>query len=191
MVQRKIHDILKMISRREYILRDVRMAYDRPFCKAWFLDRILRTEQYYIKRYMSFLRSEEYYTFVKPNKVLRFFYFRKKNALGARLGFFIPAGCFGPDLKIAHYGSIIVNPHAKIGSGCTIHGNCCIGNKGFDSYEGDSPQVGNDVNVGQGAQILGPVIVADRVTIGAGSIVVQTIDTSDAIFVGIPARVLE
>lgn len=180
-----------MISRREYILRDVRMAYDRPLCKAWFLDRILRTEQYYIKRYMSFLRSEEYYTFVKPNKVLRFFYFRKKNALGARLGFFIPAGCFGPDLKIAHFGSIIVNPHAKIGSGCTIHGNCCIGNKGFDSYEGDSPQVGNDVNVGQGAQILGPVIVADRVTIGAGSIVVQTIDTSDAILVGIPARVLE
>lgn len=179
-----------MISRREYILRDVRMAYDRPFCKAWFLDRILRTEQYYIKRYMSFLRSEEYYTFVKPNKVLRFFYFRKKNALGARLGFFIPAGCFGPDLKIAHYGSIIVNPHAKIGSGCTIHGNCCIGNKGLYPSGDDSPLIGNNVNIGQGAQVLGPVVLADNVVIAAGAIVVKNCTEKYSIVAGVPAKTL-
>lgn len=187
MVQRKIHDILKMISRREYILRDVRMSYDRPLCKAWFLDRILRTEQYYIKRYMSFLRSEEYYTFVKPNKVLRLFYFRKKNALGARLGFFIPAGCFGPDLKIAHYGSIIVNPHAKIGSGCTIHGNCCIGNKGIVADDGDSPIVGRGVNIGQGAQIIGPISIPDNVVIAAGAVVIDSCQDPFSILAGVPA----
>lgn len=178
-----------MISRREYILRDVRMAYDRPFCKAWFLDRILRTEQHYIKRYMSFLRSEEYYTFVKPNKVLRFFYFRKKNALGARLGFFIPAGCFGPDLKISHYGSIIVNPHSKIGTGCTLHGNCCIGNKGLMSCDGDSPIIGDDVNIGQGAQVIGSVKVADNVIIAAGAIVVKSISEPGATYAGVPAQI--
>lgn len=177
-----------MISRREYILRDVRMAYDRPFCKAWFLDRILRTEQYYIKRYMSFLRSEEYYTFVKPNKVLRFFYFRRKNALGVRLGFFIPAGCFGTDLMIAHYGSIIVNPHSRIGSGCTLHGNCCIGNKGRESKEGDSPILGNNINIGQGAQVLGAVKIADNVVIAAGSIVVKDCNIPGSILIGIPAK---
>lgn len=187
MVQRKIHDILKMISRREYILRDVRMAYDRPLCKAWFLDRILRTEQYYIKRYMSFLRSEEYYTFVKHNKALRFFYFRKKNALGARLGFFIPAGCFGPDLKIAHYGSIIVNPHSKIGTGCTLHGNCCIGNKGTDSYGNDSPVIGDNANIGQGAQVIGPIKLAKDITVAAGAIVTKSFDEEGLTLVGAPA----
>lgn len=179
------------MTRIGYILRDVRMEYDRPFSKAWLLDKLLRTEQYYLKQYVSFLRSEEYYTFVKPSKLLKYYYFRKKNALGSRLGFFIPAGCFGLDLKIAHYGSIIVNPHSKIGPGCTIHGNCCIGNKGLEPYEGDSPVIGNNVNIGQDAQILGPITVADEVTVGAGAVLTKSCDKPGSVLVGIPAKVVD
>lgn len=175
------------MTKREYIHQDVRMEYDRIFSKAWWLDRLLRTEQYYLRSFIMALRAEEYYTFESPCKLLKYFYFRKKNKLGVKLGFFIPAGCFGPDLKIAHYGSIIVNPHARIGRGCTIHGNCCIGNKGKEPFEGDSPVIGNDVNIGQGAQILGGISVADGVTIGAASVVVRSVDEPGVTVVGIPA----
>ena len=160
------------------------MGYYQPFSKAWILDFLLRTEQYYLRKYVRLLRSEEYFTTVKPDTARRIWYFRKKNVLGAKLGFFIPAGCFGPDLKIAHYGSIIVNPHARIGAGCTLHGNCCIGNKGLEPSEGDSPVIGNNVNIGQGAQILGPITIADGVTIGAGTIVVKSVEQVQATVVG-------
>ena len=175
------------MNHRLYSQQDRRMDYYSPFTKGWILDWVLKTEQYYLRRYVRFLRSEEYYTFQKPNKLLKMWYFREKNRLGARLGFFIPAGCFGPDLKIAHYGSIIVNPHARIGSGCTIHGNCCIGNKGLESYDGDSPIIGNNVNIGQGAQILGPISIADNVVIAAGAIVVKDCTEQSSTLVGVPA----
>lgn len=175
----------------QYIYQDARMGYYPFFSKGRFLDWLLKTEQYYLRKYIKDLRSEEYYTSVKPNKLLRYWHFRKKNQLGAKLGFFIPAGCFGPDIQIAHYGSIIVNPHSRIGKGCTLHGNCCIGNKGGEPNEKDSPVIGNYVNIGQGAQILGHIIIADHVTIGAGAIVTKSCLKEGATLVGIPAREIE
>lgn len=165
------------------------MDYFKPLSKGWWLDWALKAEQYYLRRYVRLLRSEEYYTFVKPNALARMCYARSRNRLGARLGFFIPAGCFGPDLKISHYGSIIVNPHSRIGRGCTLHGNCCIGNKGTGGYEGDSPILGDNVNVGQGAQILGNIRIADRVVIGAGAVVVKSVEDAGAVVVGVPGHV--
>lgn len=168
----------------------MRMEHYPFWSKERFLDWLLKTEQYYLKLYIKYLRSEEYYTLVSPNRALRYWYFRKKNILGAKLGFFIPAGCFGPDLKIAHYGSIIVNPHSKIGRGCTIHGNCCLGNKGGEPDENDSPILGDNINIGQNAQILGPVQLADDITIGAGAIVTKTFTEKGVTVVGIPARAI-
>jgi len=160
---------------RDYIARDFRMEYSRPLSKEWMLEWLLQSEQYQIKKYVRALRSEEYFSFEKPCKILKYLYFRKKNIQGAKLGFFIPAGCFGEDLKISHYGSVIVNPHARIGRGCTIHGNCCIGNKGLEPSENDSPLIGDNVNIGQGAQILGPVTIANNTLIAAGAVITKSI----------------
>lgn len=176
-----------MISLIQYIARDTRMEYTRPFSKEWLLEWLLKSEQYQIKKYMKALRSEEYYTFVKPCRILKYWFFRKKNIQGAKLGFFIPAGCFAEDLKISHYGSIIVNPHARIGKGCTIHGNCCIGNKGQEPYDNDSPIIGENVNIGQGAQVLGPINIADETTIAAGAIVTKCVCETGKVLFGIPA----
>lgn len=168
----------------------MRMEYYPFWSKERFLDWLLKTEQYHLRQYVRYLRSEEYYTFVHPNKLLKYWHFRKKNKLGAKLGFFIPAGCFGTDLKIAHYGSIIVNPHSKVGSGCTIHGNCCLGNKGGAIFDNDSPILGNNINIGQNAQILGSVQLADDITIGAGSIVTKTFLEKGITIVGTPAKAI-
>ena len=174
-----------MVKRNEYIAID---GYSYPpfFSRQYWVEWFLKSEQYYIRTYIKNLRSEEYYTLVKPNKVLKYVYQRKKNRLGSRLGFFIHAGNFGKGLKIYHYGSIIVHPKAKIGENCTIHGNCCIGSKG--GFPDTPPQIGDHVDIGQGAQILGGIVVADGVKIGAGAIVVKSILEPNVTVVGVPAR---
>lgn len=164
------------------------MDYPNFLSKSWILDFILKSEQYWIRGYIKALRKEEFYSFKSPNKILKYYFQRKKNILGRKLGFFIPAGCFDEDLKIYHYGSIIINPNAKIGKHCTIHGNCCIGSKG--SFPDSSPIIGNHVDIGQGAQILGDITIANGVKIGAGSIVTKDILIENAIVVGIPGRII-
>lgn len=156
--------------------------------KEKFLEWWIRPEMYYIKRYIHFLRDEEKYTFQCPNKLLCFWYRGRKNRLGSRLGFIISAGCFGEDLHIEHFGSIIVNPKARIGKGCIIHGNCCIGSDG--GYPDDSPVIGDNVDIGQNAQILGGIRIADNVRIGAGAVVVKDVLTPGVTVVGVPARVV-
>ncbi len=156
--------------------------------KEEFLEWWIRPETWYIKRYISFLRKEEKYIFSKPCKVLAFWYRGRKNRLGSRLGFIISAGCFDKGLTIWHYGSIIVNPQARIGKNCQIHGNCCIGNLRPDSQ--DSPIIGDNVDIGQGAQILGGIRIANDVRIGAGAVVLKDVLTSGSTVVGIPAHVI-
>lgn len=157
--------------------------------KEKILEWLIRPEQYYIRRYLKFLHKEEKYTFVKPYRLLAFCYKAHKNRLGAKLGFIISAGCFGEGLKLEHYGSVIVNPKSRIGRNCIIHGNCCIGSNG--GYPDDSPEIGDNVDIGQNAQILGGIRVADNVRIGAGAVVVKDVLTPGVTVVGVPARIIE
>ena len=174
-------------TKKQYIEMD-RMFYPKRYSKENFIGRLLYTEMDLLRRFVKALRSEEFYTFVKPNKLLKYYYQRKKNRLGVKLGFFIPAGCFDKGLHIAHYGSIIINPLAKIGKNCTIHGVCCIGNTGDDTT--GLPQIGDNVDIGQNAQILGNITIANGVKIGAGSIVLHSVLEEGATVVGIPGRVV-
>ncbi len=179
----------KKITLHKY-LEDMDMSqYPSIFSLSYWIEHYVRSEQFYIREYLFNLRKEEYYTFIRPNKFFKYHYQRKKNILGSRLGFFIAAGCFDSGLKIYHYGSIIVNPKSRIGKNCTIHGNCCIGSKG--SFPDDSPVIGNSVDIGQGAQILGGIIVADGVKIGAGAVVTKSIREPNVTVVGIPAKILK
>lgn len=156
--------------------------------KEKLLEWLIRPEQFYIREYLRFLRREEKYTYTKPCKLMAFWYKAKKNRLGTKLGFIISAGCFGEGLKLEHYGSVIVNPKSRIGKNCIIHGNCCIGSTG--GYPDDSPVIGNNVDIGQNAQILGGITIADGVRIGAGAVVVKDVLTPGATVVGVPGRCL-
>ena len=156
--------------------------------KESILEWLIRPEKYYIRRYLRFLRQEERYTFTKPRKLLAFWYKARKNRLGSRLGFIICAGCFGEGLVIEHYGSIIVNPKSRIGRNCKIHGNCCIGSTG--GYPDESPIIGDNVDIGQNAQILGGIRIADNVKIGAGAVVVKDVPTPGVTVIGVPGRIV-
>lgn len=156
--------------------------------KDLLLEWLIRPEGYYIKKYIRLLRAEERFTFEKPNKLKSFWYKARKNRLGSRLGFIISAGCFGEGLKLEHYGSVIVNPKSRIGRNCTIHGNCCIGSTG--GYPDDSPVIGDNVDIGQFAQILGGIRIADNVRIGAGAVVVKDVLEPGVTVVGVPAHIV-
>jgi len=165
-------------------------GYKMPsvFSKKYWVERYLKTDQYYVRAFVRYLRPEEYFTFIKSNEWMKYYYQRKKNRLGSRLGFFIPAGCFDTGLKIEHYGSIIVNPKSRIGKNCTLHGNCCIGSKGC--YPDDSPVIGDNVDIGQNAQVLGGIAIADGVKIGAGAVVTKSVTEENVTVVGVPAKVI-
>lgn len=137
---------------------------------------------------MFLLRKEEYYTFIKPNKICKYFHQAQRNRLGAKLGFFIAGGCFGSGLKIWHSGSIIVNPKSRIGKNCNLHGNCCIGSNG--GFPDDSPVIGDNVDIGQNAQVLGGITIANGVKIGAGAVVVKSVLEEGVTVVGVPGKII-
>lgn len=157
--------------------------------KEKLLDFIIKPESYYTGKYIHLLRMEEKFTFETHHKLCAYFYKSRKNRLGAKLGFIISAGCFDEGLKLEHYGSVIVNPKARIGKNCIIHGNCCIGSNG--GYPDDSPIIGDNVDIGQFAQILGGIQIADNVKIGAGAVVVKDVLTPGVTVVGVPGHIVD
>lgn len=152
--------------------------------KEKILEFLIRPENWYIRRYIRLLRGEETH-----KGIIGYWYKARKNRLGSKLGFIISAGCFDEGLKIEHFGSVIVNPKSRIGKNCIIHGNCCIGSNG--GYPDDSPIIGDNVDIGQFAQVIGGIRIADNVRIGAGAVVVKDVLTPGVTVVGVPAKIVE
>lgn len=142
---------------------------------------ILKEHEWYLYRFQKKLRAEEKATDI----VSRFIYRFSKNILGTKLGIYIPAGVFDEGLHIWHYGNIIVNAESKVGKNCMLHGDNCIGNNG--KTEG-CPIIGDNVDIGTGAKILGNIQIANGFKIGAGAVVVKSCLTENATIVGIPAK---
>ena len=109
-----------------------------------------------IWKYIKLLRKSEYYLNNKSfkNKFLKIYYTRKKNKLGNKLGFYIEPNTFDKGITICHHGNVIINGYSKIGKNCVLHGDNCIGNDGITKK---SPTIGNNVNIGIGAKIIGDI----------------------------------
>ncbi len=103
-------------------------------------------------------------------------------------GIQLPKSCeIGPGLLIHHFGGIILNPTVKIGNNCTLRQNVTIGSRYAST---DAPQIGNNVNIGCGAIILGNIKIGNNVNIGAGSIVLTDIP-DNCTAVGNPAKIIK
>lgn len=154
--------------------------------------KILEYPHCKIKKYLYYLRKQEYYINTADGKkwkgTLGLFYERKKNKLGQNLGIEIGPNCFGKGLNLFHYGSIIINPKARIGRNCSLHGNNCIGNNGKTD---DVPTIGNNVDIGYGAVIIGNVTIGDNVTVGANAVVNSSFEEGNCTIAGIPAKIIK
>ena len=102
-----------------------------------------------------------------------------------KLGFSIPINVFGPGLSIAHYGTIVVNPAARIGKNCRIHEGVTIGATNGDTR---SAQIGDNVFIGSGAKVIGNISIAPDVAIAANAVVVTNIQEAGTTWGGIPAK---
>lgn len=168
------------------------LSYERPLYIEGGLGQtvklfLLQDSNYLLWIYVRLLRYTEYYC-NKNRKFMYWWYQRKKNKLGAKLGISIFHNCIEKGLHIYHYGSIIVNANCKIGEDFKLHGNNCIGNKGGHAPL-DVPVIGRNVDVGVGASVLGKVTIGNNVVIGANAVVINNFEEDNTLLLGIPAKV--
>jgi serine O-acetyltransferase len=100
----------------------------------------------------------------------------------------------GPGLCISH-GEVMIYGEVKVGRNCTLNPWSGMGlvHKRRVSHPWDrlnGPTVGDNVFLGVGAHLFGPIKVGDNVRIGASSVVIHDVP-SDSVVAGIPARVIE
>ena len=99
-----------------------------------------------------------------------------------------PGAKIGKGLFIDHGMGVVIGETAEVGDNCTIYQGVTLGGTGKDVGK-RHPTLGNNVMVGSGAKILGPVNIGSDVKVAAGAVVLDDIpDQSTA--VGIPARVV-
>ena len=92
----------------------------------------------------------------------------------------------GPGLRIHHFGNIFLHSRVRIGRNCTLRQGVTIGNRADD---GPVPTLGDDVECGAYAQVLGGIQIGDGAKIGALSVVLQDVPPGHTA-VGIPARII-
>jgi serine O-acetyltransferase len=93
----------------------------------------------------------------------------------------------GRRFKIEHFGGIIVSGDAIFGDDVVIRNGVTIGLR-HTGVPG-APIIGNRVDIGAGAKILGAITIGDDVAIGANAVVIEDVP-SNFIAVGVPARLL-
>jgi serine O-acetyltransferase len=93
----------------------------------------------------------------------------------------------GRRFVIEHIGGIVVSGDARFGDDCVIRNGVTVGlrNRGIRG----SPCLGNRVDIGAGAKLLGPIHIGDDTAIGANAVVLCDVP-ANSIAVGIPARIL-
>lgn len=95
-----------------------------------------------------------------------------------------PGAKIGSRLFIDHGMGIVIGETAEIGDDCTIYHQVTLGGTGKDVLK-RHPTIGNNVIVGAGAKLLGPILIGDNVKIGAGAVVLKDVE-SNATVVGVP-----
>ncbi len=99
-----------------------------------------------------------------------------------------PGAKIGKRLFIDHGMGIVIGETASIGDNCTIYHNVTLGGTGRDKNK-RHPDIGNNVIIGCGAKILGPIKIGNNVKIGANAVVLNDVEDNCTI-VGVPGKVL-
>ena len=95
-----------------------------------------------------------------------------------------PGATIGKRLMIDHGMEIVIGETAVIGNDCVIYHQVTLGGTGKEKLK-RHPTIGNNVLIGAGAKLLGPINIGDNVKIGAGSVVLKSVEKNSTV-VGVP-----
>lgn len=90
---------------------------------------------------------------------------------------------FGPGFVLIHAQGIVINGKVRGGANVHLEHQVTLGDNGA----GACPTIGNDVYVGAGAKVIGPVTVGDGSRVGANAVVVHDVEPGTTV-VGVPAK---
>ena len=98
-----------------------------------------------------------------------------------------PGAKIGKRLFIDHGAGVVIGETCVIGDDVLIYQGVTLGGNGKKKNGRRHPVIGNDVMIGAGAKLLGPITVGNGARIGAGSVVLNDVGEGETV-VGIPAR---
>ena len=107
-----------------------------------------------------------------------------------------PGAKIGKNLFIDHGMGVVIGETSEIGNNVTIYHAVTLGGSSpsIDSerqrHEKRHPTIGDDVVIGSGAQIIGPIKVGNNSRIAANAVVVKDVP-DNATMVGIPAKAVK
>jgi serine O-acetyltransferase len=93
----------------------------------------------------------------------------------------------GRNFVIDHFGGIIISGYAKFGDNCRIRNGVVVGLRRVE--EKSAPVIGNNVDIGAGAKLLGPIRIGNNVLIGANAVVLCDVP-DDSLAAGVPASIM-
>ena len=97
-----------------------------------------------------------------------------------------PAATIGDEFFIDHGAGVVIGETAEIGDRVTLYQGVTLGGTGFQRGK-RHPTLGDNVTVGSGAKLLGPIAVGDGAKIGANTVVVEDVPPSSTV-VGNPGH---
>lgn len=99
-----------------------------------------------------------------------------------------PAARIGQRFFIDHGMGVVIGETAEVGDNVFIYHGVTLG--GVSMKRGKRhPTIGNNVVIGAGAQVLGPIKIGDNTKIGSGSVVLQNVPDHSTV-IGVPGRVV-
>lgn len=93
----------------------------------------------------------------------------------------------GRNFRIDHFSGIVVSGYAKFGDNCIIRNGVTVGLRHTEHPV--APQIGDNVDIGAGAKVLGDITVGDNVVIGANAVVITDVPRN-SVAIGVPAKIV-
>jgi len=101
-----------------------------------------------------------------------------------------PAAKIGVPFFIDHGAGVVIGETTQIGNNCVIFQNVTLGGTG--KHKGKRhPTIGNNVLIGAGATLLGPILVGDNAKIGAETVIIMHNVLANSTVVGAPGRIVK
>ncbi|MEN8205694.1 MAG: serine O-acetyltransferase [Pseudomonadota bacterium] len=99
-----------------------------------------------------------------------------------------PGAVIGRRFFIDHGMGVVIGETTEIGDDCTLYHGVTLGGTSWDKGK-RHPTLGNNVVIGAGAKVLGPIEIGDGVRIGSNAVVLKGV-SADMTVVGVPGRLV-